>query len=158
MGRVQRTHREPATGPTTAPRRPARGVFAALGFVLAGVLAAGCSDSGGSNSGEGQGKPGIEGGLEKVAATAGCKPEVQQKAGSGFRQGVCRVQDARYTVMSFTTEADKQTWITEAKQWGGTYLVGPKWVVVATSPTLKTLQEKLGGDISSGYGHEPPKG
>lgn len=157
MGRLQRTHHEPARA---AAGRQALGVPGAAALLLAAVLAAGCSSlTGGGDNAAGQSKPGIEGGLEKIASTAGCAtPELQDKAGAGFRQGVCSVNDARFTVVSFTNEADKQTWLTEAKQWGGVYLVGPKWVVVSTEPTLKGLQDKLGGDIAPGSGHEGANG
>lgn len=154
MGRVL-----PTRGRTHLGTPGARGALGALGLLLALPLAAGCSGSSTNASTAGQSKPGIEGGLETVASTAGCaKPQLQDTKGSGFRHGVCRVGSDRFTVMSFTDQEQEKTWLHEAKQWGGTYLVGPKWVVVATMPTLQSLQEKLGGDISQGSSHDSPNG
>lgn len=149
MGRLQPAHGQRALG--------ARGVLGAVGLLLAVPLATGCSN--GDTGAKAQSKPGIEGDLQTVANTAGCaKPQLQNKQGAGFRQGVCAVDGLRYTVMSFDSKQDEQAWLKEAKQWGGTYLVGPNWIVVATPEILKTLQGKLGGDISSGSTHDAPNG
>lgn len=55
--------------------------------------------------------------------------------------------------MSFKTDQGQNAWLEEAKPWGGTYLVGTRWVIVSTPPTLETLRKTLGGNILNGAHH-----
>ncbi|MEW2356629.1 hypothetical protein [Spirillospora sp. NPDC029432] len=121
------------------------------GAALAPPAAAGCS---GGHGGHGtDGAPAAkEATIEQLAQRTGCTLTGTRKAAE-LRQGQCKTGKGRYVLVSFTSDKTRDSWLTEAKPWGGTYLVGPKWVAVATPQILETLRKDVGGKIVKGDDH-----
>ncbi|MQY02278.1 hypothetical protein [Actinomadura macrotermitis] len=90
--------------------------------------------------------------IEQLAAKSGCRLTGTRGA-EELRQGACRTARGRYTLVGFTTDQGQRAWLAEARPWGGTYLVGTRWVAVGPEPTLRSLRGELGGDILSGDAH-----
>ena len=90
--------------------------------------------------------------LQQLATGTGCKVEPQQGS-TELSQGLCKTAQGKYVVVSFKNDEATDSWLTEAKQWGGLYLQGPRWVIVGTEPQLKTFQSKVGGNIVAGEDH-----
>ena len=124
------------------------------GAVLVLPLAAGCSKSGQGDAPKAQ--PAT---IEQLAQKTGCTLTGKRNA-KELKQGLCKTSTGRYVLVSFTNDKDRDSWLTEAKPWGGTYLVGPQWIAVATQPILETLRKNLGGDIIHGdrHGQGEPNG
>jgi hypothetical protein len=90
--------------------------------------------------------------LEELGSKTGCDVQVQTNA-TQLRQGACTTSAGRFVVLTFPTDKDAATWLTEAKIWGGHYLVGKRWVVVGTAAQLSAFQKKLGGTVQLGDSH-----
>ncbi|MDX6433422.1 MAG: hypothetical protein QOE54_5788 [Streptosporangiaceae bacterium] len=90
--------------------------------------------------------------LEQIAAQTDCRMQLQSNVAE-FRQGACKTTAGRYVVLTFATQQGGDDWLKEAKNWGGTYLVGPRWVVVGTPQQLQSFRSKLGGSIQAGDDH-----
>ncbi|MEU0809625.1 hypothetical protein [Streptomyces sp. NPDC005970] len=101
--------------------------------------------------------------LTKIADAIGCKANVVTDA-EELRQAACKSGKSQYTLVTFATDKGKREWLSESKDYGGTYLVGYRWSVTAPSEnSLKPLRTKLGGTIEIGTSHqgmemEPGKG
>ena len=112
--------------------------------------AAGCtSQKGASASGDRAGTPAS---LGELATRTGCSLTGQRKA-KELQQGNCKNSRGHYVLVSFTSDQGLSSWMEEAKPWGGTYLVGTRWVAVSTPATLQALQKDLGGHIMAGEAH-----
>ncbi|MBC6463513.1 hypothetical protein [Actinomadura sp. HBU206391] len=135
--------------------RAVAGVFVML---IAVQAAAGCTRGHGapapSEAGDPSfpGKPAKPATLEQLAARTGCKLETETKA-TELRQGSCKTSDGRYTMLTFVTDKAKESWLGAAKEWGGTYLIGPRWVIVGTQQNLQPFYDKVGGEIEAGDDH-----
>jgi hypothetical protein len=73
-----------------------------------------------------------------------------------IRQGSCRESDAdgRFILATFATDRGQREWIEGAKDYGGYYLVGRKWIVVGETRTVTAvLRTKLGGTLEEGTDH-----
>ncbi|TDD64063.1 hypothetical protein E1293_42025 [Actinomadura darangshiensis] len=116
--------------------------------VLALPLAAGC----GAKSDAADGKTAKPASLAELAKQTDCSPTGKRKV-KDLEQGNCKTSQGRYVLLSFTTDNGMNAWLTEAKPWGGTYLVGARWVVVSQQKTLETLRKDLGGKIVQGDHH-----
>lgn len=91
--------------------------------------------------------------LTKIADAIGCKANVVTDA-EELRQAACKAGKSQYTVVTFATDKGKRAWLSESKDYGGTYLVGYRWSVTAPSEdSLKPLRVKLGGTIETGTFH-----
>ncbi|MEW2064254.1 hypothetical protein AB0899_26410 [Streptomyces sp. NPDC007002] len=140
---------------TEAEGRGARRV-AATAVVLAGcLLLAGCS----TEPADGHGgrprptpKPAATGTLEELAQQAGCDPNVQTDAAE-LRQANCSTDDGRYVLTTFATDRGQREWINEAKDYGGSYLVGRRWVAVGGPDVVATLRGRLGGTVETASPH-----
>jgi hypothetical protein len=120
------------------------------------VTLAGCTNSPKAPAGHSthdDGPPAVlVAGLDDLSKKAGCR--LQGKTNSEeLRQGECKNAKARYTLLTFASDKDQQTWLKEAKIWGGSYLVGPRWIAVGEQPELEALRRNLGGDIEHGDTH-----
>lgn len=105
----------------TQRTRPALAVPA---LALAMVLLSGC----GANDDEAPKVPKTAtGSLERLAEQATCDPNVQTDA-EELRQANCTTDDGRYILTTFATDRGLREWINEADDYGGSYLVGRKWV------------------------------
>ncbi|MGW0761754.1 hypothetical protein ACWD1Y_35680 [Streptomyces sp. NPDC002814] len=97
------------------------------------------------------------GSLEHLAAEAKCKPDLQTDADE-LRQAICKTGKEKYVLATFATDRGQREWLNGAKDYGGYYLVGRKWVAVGQEKTVTTLQSKLGGTMEEGSEHMNPGG
>jgi hypothetical protein len=90
--------------------------------------------------------------LQQLATGTGCQVKPQQGSAE-LTQGLCETSQGKYVLVSFTKKEGVESWLNEAKPWGGHYLQGPSWVIVGTEPQLKTFQTKVGGVLVDGEDH-----
>ncbi|MEU2714732.1 hypothetical protein [Streptomyces sp. NPDC007205] len=120
----------------------------------AAVLAlAGCGSGGDAKAAP----PTATGSLESLAAEVKCKPDMQTDADE-IRQAICRNGDGRFILATFATDRGQREWINDAKDYGGYYLVGRKWVAVGDDGVVKALRGTLGGDEEIGTDHHAHHG
>ncbi|MFD9371853.1 hypothetical protein ACFWA6_29740 [Streptomyces sp. NPDC060020] len=95
--------------------------------------------------------------IEEIAAAIGCTAEVSVEADE-LRQGGCQTeQGGPYRMVTFAAEQGLRSWLTEAKMYGGLYLVGDRWVVTAgTEDALAGARGRLGGALEKGDTHAGP--
>ncbi|MEV6317186.1 hypothetical protein [Streptomyces sp. NPDC051776] len=93
------------------------------------------------------------GSVEELAKKAECKPDIQVDA-EDVRQGLCKVgEKKKYVLATFTTNTGQQDWLSSAQAYGGSYLVGPKWVAVGDADVIGDLRGKLGGNVEKAPDH-----
>ncbi|MFF1547700.1 hypothetical protein [Streptomyces sp. NPDC058291] len=93
------------------------------------------------------------GSLEHIAAEAKCTPDMQTDADE-LRQALCKNAAGKFILLTFATDRGQREWINGAKDYGGHYLVGRKWVAVGEqTSTVTALRKTLGGDIEEGTDH-----
>ncbi|MEV4835336.1 hypothetical protein AB0K05_12485 [Nonomuraea sp. NPDC049486] len=98
-------------------------------------------------------KPATAASIDQIGAALGCpSPDVQIDADE-LRQAVCRTSAAHSVLVTFTTGKGQRDWLDAAQPYGGTYLVGERWVVVSDPAVLEGLRTKLGGAIESTQHH-----
>jgi len=98
------------------------------------------------------------GSLEQLAAQVKCKPNMQTDADE-LRQAICKTGAGKFILLTFATDRGQREWINGAKDYGGHYLVGRKWIAVGQEDsTVTTLRKTLGGDIEEGTDHTAHKG
>ncbi|MET7700264.1 hypothetical protein [Streptomyces sp. NPDC005485] len=132
----------------------------AAGAAVALLALTGCGGSGdnGADGGSGSKKAAAEvpatatGSLEELAAEAKCKPDIQTDADE-IRQGVCKVSGGKFILATFATDRGQREWLNAAKDYGGSYLVGAKWVAVGDQQMVGTLRGRLGGTVEEGASH-----
>lgn len=116
---------------------------------LALALTAGCA----ANDEEAPKEPKTAtGSLEHIASQAKCEPNIQTDA-EEIRQANCTTGDGKYVLATFATDRGLREWINEAKDYGGSYLVGRKWVAVGDDKVVATLRGRLGGTVETGATH-----
>ncbi|WP_433547962.1 hypothetical protein ACQPZG_25015 [Streptomyces sp. CA-294286] len=96
--------------------------------------------------------PEATGTLEELAAKAGCVPEPGTSSAE-IRQANCRSSDGNYLLATFATDRGRQEWLDSADDYGGSYLVGRKWVAVGDEAVLTALRGRLGGSVAKGESH-----
>ncbi|ARX83027.1 hypothetical protein SMD44_02441 [Streptomyces alboflavus] len=125
-----------------------------LGLVIAAGLAAGAGDgSGGDGAADGAPRA-ATGTLEQLAAKAECAPDIQTNADE-LRQAKCQNEDGRFVLATFATDRGERDWLNAAKDYGGTYLVGRKWVAVGDPAVVDALRGRLGGTVERASHHSP---
>jgi hypothetical protein len=93
--------------------------------------------------------------VEVIAGLTGCKPTIRIEADE-LRQGLCHTKKADYLITTFPKEKYQQAWLDSAAVYGGTYLVGSRWIVSAKEPEmLERFRAKLGGTIQQLRGIGP---
>ncbi|MGW1210191.1 hypothetical protein ACWD5F_11185 [Streptomyces sp. NPDC002499] len=92
------------------------------------------------------------GSLESLAAKAKCTPDMQIDSDE-VRQAICKTSAGKFVFATFATDRGQREWINNAKDYGGFYLVGRKWVAVGEDKVVKTLQGTLGGEEEIGTDH-----
>ncbi|MCH0539131.1 hypothetical protein I3F58_06075 [Streptomyces sp. MUM 203J] len=90
--------------------------------------------------------------LEQLAKRAECTPRIQTEA-EELRQANCTTEYGKYVLATFATDRGQREWINGAKDYGGSYLVGRKWVAVAEPDVITELRGRLGGEIEAGEEH-----
>jgi hypothetical protein len=127
-------------------------------LALAGAAAilalAGCGSDG---DGEAAVPETATGSLEHLAAEVKCEPNMQTDADE-IRQALCKNGDGRFVLATFATDRGQAEWLNGAKDYGGYYLVGRKWVAVGQEKTVTALQSTLGGTMEEGSAHMNPGG
>ncbi len=122
---------------------------------VAVLVLAGCGGSGGDESDVPET---ASGSLEQLAAEVKCAPDIQIDA-DDIRQAICKDSDGKFILATFATDRGQREWINGAKDYGGHYLVGRKWVAVGDeTSTLTALRKTLGGDIEEGTDHSAHTG
>ena len=110
----------------------------------------------GCGSGDGKAETRIPvtatGSLESLAAKAKCKPDMQIDSDE-VRQAICKTSDGKYIFATFATDRGQREWINDAKDYGGFYLVGRKWVAVGDEDVVNALRGRLGGSVETGTNH-----
>ncbi|MEU2222363.1 hypothetical protein [Streptomyces sp. NPDC018347] len=96
--------------------------------------------------------PTATGSLERLAAEVRCGPDMQTDADE-IRQAICRTGAGRFVLATFATDRGRREWIDDAKDYGGHYLVGRKWVAVGDGGVVEALRGTLGGDPETGADH-----
>lgn len=82
-----------------------------------------------------------------MAAFVGCVPEPVGKT-SDFRQATCTAPKGKLVLLDFDTTEGMRAWLDTAMLYGGTYLVGDRWVLSADSVEyMETLRSEFGGKI-----------
>ncbi|MGW2210513.1 hypothetical protein [Streptomyces sp. NPDC001781] len=92
------------------------------------------------------------GSLESLAAEVKCRPDMQTDADE-IRQALCRNADGKFVLATFATDRGQREWINDAKDYGGHYLVGRKWVAVGEDRVVDALRGTLGGEVEVGTDH-----
>ncbi|MFE9686992.1 hypothetical protein [Streptomyces sp. NPDC006285] len=124
------------------------------GAVVALLAVTGCGGSGD----DGEKVPTTaSGSLEHIASEAGCDPDMQTDADT-IRQAICKSSGGKYVLATFATDRGQAEWLTGAKDYGGYYLVGRKWVAVGEKKTVSALRGRLGGTMEEGSEHMNPGG
>ncbi|MFC9929825.1 hypothetical protein [Streptomyces sp. NPDC127190] len=118
-------------------------------LAAAAVLALGGCGAGGTTA---KVPPTATGSLEKLAAAVRCTPDMQTDADE-IRQAICANKDGKFILATFATDRGQREWINDAKDYGGYYLVGRKWVAVGDDGTVRALRGTLGGDVEMGTDH-----
>ncbi|MDH6698061.1 hypothetical protein ACIQKE_07350 [Streptomyces griseoviridis] len=125
---------------------------------LAVAAAAAVLTLAGCGSGDGGGDRAAEvpstasGSLESLAAAVKCAPDIQTDADE-IRQAICKNGDGKFVLATFATDRGQREWINEAKDYGGYYLVGRKWVAVGDDGVVTALRGTLGGAVEIGTDH-----
>ncbi|MFK4146692.1 hypothetical protein [Streptomyces sp. NPDC004065] len=101
--------------------------------------------------------PTATGSLESLAAEVKCKPDIQTDADT-IRQAICTNAAGKFILATFSTDRGQREWINEAKDYGGFYLVGRKWVAVGDDGVVRELRGTLGGDVEVGTDHHAHTG
>ncbi|MER5181444.1 hypothetical protein ABT009_24300 [Streptomyces sp. NPDC002896] len=92
------------------------------------------------------------GSLEHLAGEVDCKPDIQTDADE-LRQAICKNGDGRFVLATFATDRGQREWLNQAKDYGGSYLVGRKWVAVGEPKVVTALRGRLGGTVETGASH-----
>jgi len=126
-------------------------VRAGLALLTACAALAGCG--GGADRDDRPAKPPTASGtLEQLASKADCDPRLQTDA-EELRQANCTSEDGRYVLATFATDRGQREWINEANDYGGSYLVGRKWVAVGDPEVVAALRGRLGGTVETASPH-----
>jgi len=123
----------------------------AAGAVVALLVLTGCG-GGGDSKAEAKVPATATGSLEDLAAEVKCKPDMQIDADE-IRQALCKNTDGKFIFATFATDRGQREWINEAKDYGGFYLFGAKWIAVGDQKTVKALRGQLGGTLEVGTSH-----
>jgi hypothetical protein len=97
------------------------------------------------------------GSLEHLAAEANCRPDIQTDAAE-IRQAICETDAGRFILATFATDAGQGAWLDQAKDYGGHYLVGIRWIAVGETNMVTALRGRLGGTLEEGRSHHAGSG
>lgn len=141
------------TGTSHSTWRAARTGLAVVVLGLAAACGFGGDEDGRVGPGKGAKEPRTAtGSLEDLARQADCEPDIQTDADE-LRQATCGTADGQYILATFATDRGQREWINEANDYGGTYLVGRKWVAVGDERVVAALRDRLGGTVETGAQH-----
>ncbi|MET9603590.1 hypothetical protein ABZZ17_00845 [Streptomyces sp. NPDC006512] len=148
-----------------SPRITARHLLPCAVVLLASLLCGGCAgqhekapdDAGSARQGAagdlGPVSTARPATLQEIAAVLGCTPEITVDA-EELKEAACGQGRDAYRMTTFSADQGQRAWLTESSMYGGTYLVGNRWVVTAASAeALAPLRERLGGTVANGASH-----
>lgn len=133
-----------------------------FGAALLGTLLTACSAPAaeqpqaaqhGQHAGHHGAPPAPEKSIDQLGAALGCPGPKLQIDAAELRQAVCKSATGQSILVTFTTGRNQRDWLDAAQPYGGTYLVGDRWVVVSEPPVLEGLRAQLGGRIETGDQH-----
>ena len=133
-----------------------RPMLALSGAALVLALA-GCGSGSGSATDTKAVPSAATGSLEHLAAEVKCTPDMQTDADT-IRQAICKKGKEKYILATFATDRGQREWINTAKDYGGYYLVGRKWVAVGHQDVVAELRGTLGGTLEQGTDHSAHSG
>ncbi|MFD9217267.1 hypothetical protein ACIOWI_28760 [Streptomyces sp. NPDC087659] len=84
--------------------------------------------------------------LGELAGRAGCRATLEAEE-PGHRLASCADGDARYVLVTFTSARDQSEWIADTLPEGASYLAGTRWVAYGHPATVRTLKDRLGGEV-----------
>lgn len=145
------TQRRYEGAPLGAPsRRLGRYVLPAGAAASAALLLGGCSGDSGTASVAKTAEPPT---VEKLGSAVKCKAEIRKKV-EDYRLGDCKAKKTLFTFVTFKDNRAKRGWLDFSKDYGGTYLVGSRWIVVTDkASSLGPIQAQYGGTVERGAGH-----
>ncbi|PWI18798.1 hypothetical protein DI272_35155 [Streptomyces sp. Act143] len=121
------------------------------------LVLAGCASGGGADDRAADVPETATGTLEHLAAEVKCTPNMQTDADT-IRQALCKKGEEKYVLATFSTDRGQREWIDTAKDYGGYYLVGRRWVAVGHQDVVEALRGTLGGDLEVGTDHSAHSG
>ncbi|MFD6184429.1 hypothetical protein [Streptomyces goshikiensis] len=143
----------------TSPRVTARHVLPCVAVMFASLLCGGCAGqhtaaprtvAAGTPAPTSTARPAS---LQDIASALGCTAEIMVDA-EELREGACGAGESAYRMLTFAADQGQRAWLDESQNYGGSYLVGDRWVVVAASPdALAPLRKRIGGTVESGTSH-----
>lgn len=137
----------------TREKLSGHGLAVVAAAALLALTGCGGSDGGGTKSDSADRVPATAtGSLEDLAAEVKCKPDIQTDADE-IRQAICKNTNGKFVLATFATDRGQREWINDAKDYGGFYLVGAKWVAVADQKVVTALRGTLGGNMEVGTNH-----
>lgn len=137
----------------TREKLSGHGLAVVAAAALLALTGCGGSDGKGTKSDSADRVPATAtGSLEDLAAEVKCKPDIQTDADE-IRQAICKNTNGKFVLATFATDRGQREWINDAKDYGGFYLVGAKWVAVADQKVVTALRGTLGGDMEVGTNH-----
>ncbi|MER6506417.1 hypothetical protein ABT158_06350 [Nonomuraea sp. NPDC001636] len=146
--------------PLEAPVRASRQAIAALSIVLLAGCAAAPVPPGQPAHHHGAAPPAVAvapkvpaGDMRQLTTLLGCPAGKLQTDAAELRQAACDSPQGRLTIVTFSTDKGKRDWLDIAQAYGGAYLVGDRWVVVATADQLERLRGRLGGELETPRHH-----
>ncbi|MFF2041777.1 hypothetical protein ACFVVX_15195 [Kitasatospora sp. NPDC058170] len=97
--------------------------------------------------------PGMRAERAALTLRLGCVAEASSET-TEITESMCTTEAVQYRILTFSSDDGCRQWLDLAKDYGGTYLTGRKWVVAAW-PTeyLVPLRRRLGGVLETGTAH-----
>lgn len=92
------------------------------------------------------------GDVHALASAADCAPRMQIDA-EEVRQALCETPAGRFVLLSFASDGGERSWLDVAEDYGGHYLVGPRWIAVGDLAVVTALRDRLGGTVERGVSH-----
>jgi len=81
-----------------------------------------------------------------LMSQAGCPGKIVGTQLYARETGRCTLGRTEVTVATFTDDQLRDQWVSAAKQYGGTFVVGDRWAAMADSPdAARVLADKLDG-------------
>ena len=94
------------------------------------------------------------GSLEHLARRGGLRARTSRSTPtSSVRPRVQKSPYGKFLLATFATDRGQREWINGAKDYGGFYLVGRKWIAVGDQKVIAKLRGQLGGTIEDGADH-----
>ncbi|WP_433462402.1 hypothetical protein [Spirillospora sp. CA-128828] len=86
--------------------------------------------------------------LQQLGTALGCTPQQRGRA-ADYQQAICAAPSGQYLINTFATDKGQRAWLEYSMMYGGSYLVGPRWIIVSSPERLAPLHARLGGRIQT---------